>query len=163
MQSGGNFDVDYTVKDPNSAVIASGRGERQGDYVFTATAVGEHSFCFSNDGSSREDKLIDIDIMVENDKNSVKANLPNEGKKEGKENIHEPLEDSLYRLSADLASLSRQQKYFRTRENRNFATVESTESRIFWFSVLEVILIVSMAALQVRLNTTTFIIISIIV
>lgn len=41
------------------------------------------------------------------------------------------------------------QKYFRTRENRNFSTVKSTESRIFNFSVVESGLMVCMAGLQV--------------
>lgn len=41
------------------------------------------------------------------------------------------------------------QKYFRTRENRNFSTVKSTEQRIFNFSLVEVAMMVGMAALQV--------------
>lgn len=41
------------------------------------------------------------------------------------------------------------QKYFRTRENRNFSTVQSTEKRIFNFSLIEVIMMVGMAGIQV--------------
>jgi hypothetical protein len=41
------------------------------------------------------------------------------------------------------------QKYFRTRENRNFSTVRSTEQRIFNFSLIEVLMMVAMAGLQV--------------
>ena len=41
------------------------------------------------------------------------------------------------------------QKYFRTRENRNFSTVKSTESRIFNFSLIEVLMMAGMAGLQV--------------
>lgn len=41
------------------------------------------------------------------------------------------------------------QKYFRTRENRNFSTVRSTEQRIFNFSLVEVFMMVGMAVLQV--------------
>jgi hypothetical protein len=41
------------------------------------------------------------------------------------------------------------QKYFRTRENRNFSTVRSTEGRIFNFSLIEVGMMVGMAGLQV--------------
>lgn len=41
------------------------------------------------------------------------------------------------------------QKYFRTRENRNFSTVRSTEQRIFNFSLIEVGMMCGMAALQV--------------
>jgi len=48
-----------------------------------------------------------------------------------------------------VSTLTRQQKYFRTRENRNFSTVRSTEKRIFNFSLIESGLMVAMAGLQV--------------
>jgi hypothetical protein len=59
------------------------------------------------------------------------------------------LEESIFKLSGQLSTISRFQKYFRTRENRNFSTVRSTESRIFNFSVVESLMMVTMAALQV--------------
>jgi hypothetical protein len=59
------------------------------------------------------------------------------------------LEDTIFRISSQLSTISRMQKYFRTRENRNFSTVRSTESRIFNFSLVEVGMMVGMAALQV--------------
>ena len=55
----------------------------------------------------------------------------------------------MIRLSGQVSTLTRQQKYFRTRENRNFSTVRSTEKRIFNFSLLESGLMVAMAGLQV--------------
>ena len=59
------------------------------------------------------------------------------------------LEESIFKLSSQLSTISRNQKYFRTRENRNFSTVRSTERRIFNFSVIEGLMMVSMAGLQV--------------
>jgi hypothetical protein len=59
------------------------------------------------------------------------------------------LEESILKLSGQLSTISRNQKYFRTRENRNFSTVRSTERRIFNFSLMEGGLIVAMAGLQV--------------
>ena len=53
------------------------------------------------------------------------------------------------KVSSQLSTISRNQKYFRTRENRNFSTVRSTERRIFNFSVIEVLMMVVMAGLQV--------------
>jgi hypothetical protein len=55
----------------------------------------------------------------------------------------------MLKLSAQLSTISRNQKYFRTRENRNMSTVKSTEKRIFNFSMMEVALMVIMAGLQV--------------
>lgn len=59
------------------------------------------------------------------------------------------LEDAIFKVSGQLSTISRMQKYFRTRENRNFSTVQSTEQRIFNFSLVEVAMMVGMAALQV--------------
>ena len=59
------------------------------------------------------------------------------------------VEETVLKLSGQVSTLTRQQKYFRTRENRNFSTVKSTEKRIFNFSLIEGGLMVAMAALQV--------------
>lgn len=59
------------------------------------------------------------------------------------------LEESIIKLSTQLSTINRNQKYFRTRENRNFSTVRSTERRIFNFSVIESVMMVTMAGLQV--------------
>ena len=59
------------------------------------------------------------------------------------------LEESLLKLSSQLSTIHRNQKYFRTRENRNFSTVRSTERRIFNFSIIEGVMMVTMAGLQV--------------
>ena len=45
VQTGGSFDIDYAVQDPNEKVILEGQAERQGDYIFTANTVGN---IFSN-------------------------------------------------------------------------------------------------------------------
>jgi hypothetical protein len=39
VQSGGNFEVDFTVMDPDDKVLLEGINERQGDYIFTANKV----------------------------------------------------------------------------------------------------------------------------
>lgn len=59
------------------------------------------------------------------------------------------LEESIFKLSGQLSTITRNQKYFRTRENRNFSTVRSTERRIFNLSIIESLMMIAMAALQV--------------
>lgn len=59
------------------------------------------------------------------------------------------VEEAIFKLSGQLSTISRNQKYFRTRENRNFSTVQSTEKRIFNFSVIESLMMITMAGLQV--------------
>jgi len=59
------------------------------------------------------------------------------------------LEESVFKISGQLSTITRNQKYFRTRENRNFSTVRSTEKRIINFSLIQCGLIICMGALQV--------------
>ncbi|KAK9465876.1 emp24/gp25L/p24 family/GOLD-domain-containing protein [Lipomyces arxii] len=145
VQSGGSFDIDYSVHSPSLKVIVSGEKERQGDFVFTGNEVGEYRFCFLNEMSTFAEKLVDFEIAVENE---VRAELPIK-QAGGTEDESSTLDNSIHSLSGKLTSISRTQKYFRTRENRNFSTVKSTESRIFWFSIVEVLAIVGMAIFQV--------------
>lgn len=122
----------------------SGLKERQGDFVFTANTVGEYSFCFNNEMSTFADKLVDFEITVENE---ARAQLPS--KQGTSPEQTSALEESIFKLSGQLSTINRNQKYFRTRENRNFSTVRSTERRIFNFSVVEGVMMVTMAGLQV--------------
>lgn len=129
---------------PNAKVMLEGTKERQGDFVFTANDIGEYSFCFNNDMSTFAEKLVDFEIAIENEE---RAALPS---KQGTSPEHlSSLEESLFKLSGQLSTISRSQKYFRTRENRNFSTVRSTENRIFNFSVIESLMMVTMSCLQV--------------
>ena len=64
VQSGGSFDVDYSVVGPSQKVILDGAKERQGDFVFTANEMGEYRFCFDNEMSTVTDKMVDFEITV---------------------------------------------------------------------------------------------------
>jgi len=64
VQSGGSFDVDYSVVGPNDKIIMEGSKERQGDFVFTAKEQGEYRFCFNNEMSTWVEKMVDFEIAV---------------------------------------------------------------------------------------------------
>ncbi|KAL9612680.1 MAG: hypothetical protein Q9167_002716 [Letrouitia subvulpina] len=150
VQSGGAFDVDYSVYGPRDKLIMEGSKERQGDFVFTAKEAGEYRFCFNNEMSTFAEKMVDFEIAVENE--SRDAQLPS--KQGTSPEQTSALEESIMKISRDLSTINRNQKYFRTRENRNFSTVKSTENRIFNFSVVESGLMVCMAGLQVFIYFT---------
>ncbi|KIW99271.1 uncharacterized protein Z519_00934 [Cladophialophora bantiana CBS 173.52] len=145
VQSGGSFDIDYEVVGPNDKKIMSGEKERQGDFVFTAQTAGEYRVCFNNEMSTFADKMVDFEVAVEDESKS--ALLPQKAGSTPEQTS--ALEDLVFKISGQLSTVSRMQKYFRTRENRNFSTVRSTEQRIFNFSLIEVGMMVGMAGLQV--------------
>ncbi|KAG0233309.1 hypothetical protein BGW42_007507 [Actinomortierella wolfii] len=154
VQSGGSFDIDYEVRSPQDKVILSGEKERQGDFVITANHVGEYSFCFSNDMSTFAEKVIDFEITMEHERRNLQVSESERG--QGPNAQASAMDESVFRLSNEINHIDRIQKYFRTRENRNMATVVSTENRIFWFSVSELAMIVAMSALQVFVVRTFF-------
>ncbi|KAG0056504.1 hypothetical protein BGZ83_004762 [Gryganskiella cystojenkinii] len=154
VQSGGSFDIDVEVMGPNQKLLLQLEKERQGDYVFTANDVGEYSFCFSNDMSTFAEKTIDFEISIEHETRPAKAAETEKGK--GPQAQADAMDESLFRLTSELSQVDRMQKYQKSRESRNFSTVISTESRIFWFSVTELFMIVAMSALQVFVVRTFF-------
>jgi hypothetical protein len=91
-----------------------------------------------------EFEMLTRDLQVENES---KTALPQ--KKGTTPEQTSALEESIFKISGQLSTINRNQKYFRTRENRNFSTVRSTERRIFNFSVIESGMMVAMAGLQV--------------
>lgn len=144
VQSGGSFDIDFEVTGPTGKVVIDGQKERQGDFVFTGNDIGDYSFCFNNEMSTVTDKFVDFEIAVENE---ARVNLPS--KQGSHPETTSSLEESVSKISSKLSTMSRNQKYFRTRENRNFSTVRSTEKRIVNFSLIQIGLIICMGALQV--------------
>lgn len=105
MQSGGSFDIDFEIKDPNDKNLLDGQRERQGDYVLTANNIGEYSFCFTNDMSTLAEKLIDFDIMVESEPRREPSTKPGQ-----LQDHSSALEESIFRLNGQLLSVKRTQK-----------------------------------------------------
>jgi hypothetical protein len=108
VQSGGSFDIDWVVTDPRDKIVIEGEKERQGDFVFTAHEVGEHSFCLNNDMSSFSEKVVDFDIMIESEPRSSPPLKQTSLLEQASS-----LEESIYKLSGSLSNIQRTQKYFR--------------------------------------------------
>lgn len=85
-----------------------------------------------------------VSLQVEDE---VRAQLP--AKPGSSPEQTSALEESIYKISSLLSTITRNQKYFRTRENRNFSTVRSTESRIVNFSLIQIAMVIAMGGLQV--------------
>jgi hypothetical protein len=148
VQAGGSFDINYTVKGPNTQIIVSEEKQRQGDYLFNADQIGEYEFCFDNEMSTFAEKVIDFEIKTDDDleANQRKANLPNAPT----ENVAvENMQLSVEKIEKKLSLLENSLNYYKTRNNRNQSTVKSTETRIFWFSLFDLILMLAMAGFQV--------------
>ncbi len=150
VQSGGSFDVDYSIKGPNGQVIHSEEKVRQTEFVFNGEDIGEYEFCFSNTMSTFAQKVVDFEINFESSSDDFKAELPKQAVNVVKEEA-DSMENSLDNLNRKVTTLLREMQYYKTRNHRNQATVKSTETRIFWFSIFDVFLMASMSGLQVAI------------
>lgn len=64
VQSGGSFDIDVTIVAPDGKIQYQEPKEKQGEFSFSATMLGEYQFCFSNDMSTFAEKSIEFEISV---------------------------------------------------------------------------------------------------
>lgn len=150
VQSGGSFDVDYTIKDPRGEIIYSDEKQRQGDFAINAELVGEYEFCFANGMSTFAEKVVDFEIQFKDESSNYKANMPSQPNAKPIAHV-ESMQKTVDNIDQQLDGLLRTLQYYKTRNNRNQATVKSTESRIYYFSVFEVLLMVGMAFLQITI------------
>lgn len=150
VQSGGAFDVDYTIKNPRAETIVSQDKQRLGEFVFNADIVGEYEFCFANGMSTFAEKVVDFEIKFESDDEEFKANMPDQPNTKPIAHV-ESMQKTVDNIDTQLDGLLRTLQYYKTRNNRNQATVKSTESRIYYFSIFEVLLMVGMAFLQITI------------
>lgn len=143
VMAGGNFDVDAVFSRPDNAVLEKWSRSQGDELVATAQQPGEYELCFNNDMSTVGGKKIEFEFEV--DSNSITAELPptvGEGQTD-------KIEEYLAKLDRQASEISRSLQYYKTRNLRNESTVRSTSSRIWWYCVIELLAIISMALLNV--------------
>lgn len=122
VQSGGNFEIDWSVTSPSNKIIVDGSKERQADIIFTGQEIGEYTFCFEEPAFAG-DKLVDFDITVESEPRLSMPLNPSALLSDHSA----PLESSISKVQEQLTDITRTQRYFRTWENRGFDLVRSTK------------------------------------
>ncbi|CAD6582167.1 MAG: hypothetical protein TREMPRED_003230 [Tremellales sp. Tagirdzhanova-0007] len=116
VQSGGSFEIDYVVMDPDDKILLEGTNERQGDYIFTANKVRfslalasaptfASSYSYVVNEASISDKLLDFDIMVESEPRRTLS-----GQQQPLKEHTSSLEESTYKINGLLSSIGRTQK-----------------------------------------------------
>lgn len=110
--SGGAFDIDFVVKDPNAQVLNSGNAEKDGEFLFVVEEVGEYSFCFSNAMSTFVTKTLSFDILMAGDAKPV---VKKPAQPAASPDLT-PIQDSINAAREGLSKIERQLQYYRTRE-----------------------------------------------
>ncbi|AET40023.1 Erp3p Ecym_5257 [Eremothecium cymbalariae DBVPG len=136
-----SFEVNYKVLGPNDRKTALVERTRikQGEWEYKAKDSGEYAFCFT--GSSKSNKIIDIEIDYSCETHV--GSIPDKNSRplrKGSEDtdtlfLHEKLKDSLDKIERQLSTLQQNMKYYKVRNSRSHHTVESTAKSADIFSL----------------------------
>ncbi|RMZ91346.1 hypothetical protein DV736_g1425, partial [Chaetothyriales sp. CBS 134916] len=149
----GNLDIDFSVwlprhrvqlqeltffqiTDPAHRFETQQRGVSSGDYSFEAKMDGKYTYCFSNEHWSANSKEVSFNVhgivyVPESDTPS------------------DPLEAEVRKLSELLSQVKDEQAYIVVRERTHRNTAESTNSRVKWWSIFQLGVLVGEGVFQV--------------
>ncbi|KAJ3550641.1 hypothetical protein NM688_g5026 [Phlebia brevispora] len=132
---GGHLDIDFWLTDPDGHALHKQLKQSTGTVSVTAAKDGRYEYCFSNQMSTVVDKLVSFNVhgIIYVDDDDTVA----------------PIEREIRALAAGLMSVKDEQEYIVVRERTHRNTAESTNERVKWWSVAQVIILFGVVAWQV--------------
>ena len=140
VQSGGYMDIDVKVYGPDLGLVYEVEKAREGNFQFKATAQGSYKLCFSNAMSLVSGKTLSFNLYTGHSLAPLDA---------AKQAHLTPLEQQIVSVSEGVYALHDTQVYLKYREVRHSATLESTHSRVLWWSLLELASLVSVSVFNI--------------
>ena len=140
------------IQNPANAYQVHERGVPSGDHSFTASMDGRYTYCFSNEHWSANSKEVSFNVHgIVYVPESEAAQDPLE--KEGKNNPGSwgPWADhfAVRQLSELVASVKDEQGYIVVRERTHRNTAESTNARVKWWSIFQLMVLSGEGVFQV--------------
>ncbi|KAI8641521.1 emp24/gp25L/p24 family/GOLD-domain-containing protein [Parasitella parasitica] len=133
---GGNLDIDFWISDPENNVILSSIKKTKASKSVTANKAGRYTYCFSNKISTVSAKSVNFNANI-NLKNAVDENK-------------DPLKNEIEELADSILAVKAEQEYIVARERRHRDTAESTNTRVKWWSVAQIVLLIVVCFWQVH-------------
>lgn len=147
--TGGNYDVDMTMKDPKGKVIYQDKKKQYDSFHYQAIAEGVYEVCFSNEFSTFSHKVVFVDWQVGD------ADTP-------LMNPASPLrsltfmEQSTQGIHDKMNVVIDDQTHYRLREAQGRAHGEDLNERVQMWSVAQLSVIIVVGILQVTLIRSFF-------
>ncbi|CDO93917.1 unnamed protein product [Kluyveromyces dobzhanskii CBS 2104] len=135
--TGGNFEIDFDITAPDGSVIISERQKKYSDFLLKSFGIGQYKFCFTNTHGTAVKK---VEVTLEMEKNALN------NKQEKPEDVI--TNHAIEEIDRNLNKMRKMMDYLRAREWRNMSTVQSTESRLVWLSVLTMGIMAGISILQ---------------
>lgn len=130
------YTIDFYINTPHGQTILKKTDLDHGDEVIKAPTNGKYTYCFSNEKSGRVDLDVSFNIhgVVYIDVNDPKS---------------DSLEYAIQRLNQLTEDVKAEQGYLVMRERTHRNTAESTNSRVKWWSVFQIIVVAVNSIFQI--------------
>lgn len=132
----GNLHIDFWIENPAGGYQTNQKSVANGDFSFQAELDGKYIYCFSNEHWAAGSKDVSFNVH-----GIIYVPEP--------ESPADPLEAEVKRLSEILSQVKDEQSYIVIRERTHRNTAESTNSRIKWWSVFQMTVLVAEGIFQV--------------
>jgi len=136
---GGLLDIDVRVFQGRTRIFSKlyFEGRDSNRFNFVAAATGPYGFCFNNDMSRFTVKTVSLAVIDDGSTDTAKP-----------EDLS-PFEQAVSRIKNSLHTLEQEQSYYRVREHTHRNTAESTNARVFQWSMIETVVLVLLSIGQI--------------
>lgn len=130
------YTIDFYIVGPNDRVMSSKSNVDHGDENMRAEQNGRYQYCFSNEKSSRVDLDVSFNVhgVIYIDVNDPKS---------------DSLDYAIQKLSELTSDVKAEQNYLVIRERTHRNTAESTNSRVKWWSLFQIIVVACNSLFQI--------------
>ncbi|KAI9261066.1 COPII-coated vesicle protein [Sporodiniella umbellata] len=135
---GGNDDIDFWIQDSTGSRVVEKKNTAGDVQVIQANTAGRFQYCFSNERHTDSIQKLAFNVHENAQKihDSVKEST-------------DPLQKEIMELAESVFNIKAQQEYIVARESEHRDTAESTNSRVKWWSIVQLVLLVSVCFWQV--------------
>ncbi|XP_035669699.1 transmembrane emp24 domain-containing protein 7-like isoform X2 [Branchiostoma floridae] len=140
--TGGHYDVDCLISDPNEKVLYKEIKKQYDTYTWTSEKKGVYKFCFSNEFSTFTHKTVYFDFMV----GEEPPLIPEMG---DHDTALTQMETSCVTAHENLKLVIDYQTHFRLREAQGRAFAESLNERVNYWSIAQTVILILVGIGQV--------------
>ncbi|KAK0748082.1 emp24/gp25L/p24 family/GOLD-domain-containing protein [Apiosordaria backusii] len=134
--SSGNLDIDFWITNPAGGFEVNEKSISNGDFSFEAKHDGKYLYCFGNEHWGAHSK--EVSFNVHGIVYVSEADAP-----------QDPLEVEVRKLSEMLERVKDEQSYIVVRERTHRNTAESTNSRVKWWNLFVIGIVIGESVFQV--------------
>jgi hypothetical protein len=146
--TGGNYDVDMTMKAPSGKILYQDQKKQYDSFKHMAEEEGIYEVCFSNEFSTYTHKVVFVDWQVGDEAPLISPGSP--------EKAMTFMESSVQSIHEKLNQILDDQTHYRLREAQGRAHAEDLHDRVQLWSVAQLIVIFLVAVMQITLIRSFF-------